>query len=101
MVNVTADGVMLTMATAVVASERQICCAVGDEAVLLSADKGEYFGLNPVAASVWNQISVPCTLEMVRDALLAEYRGVSPDECEQAVLGIVAEMLALGIAIVH
>lgn len=101
MSSVTADGVTLTMATAVVASKQQISCAVGDEAVLLSADKGEYFGLNPVAASVWREISVPCTLETVRDALLAEYRGVSPDECERAVLAVVAEMLVLGIAIVH
>lgn len=95
------DAGALTMATAVVATPRQISCAVGDEAVLLSVEDGEYFGLNPVAASVWNQISEPRTLEAVRDALLAEYRGVSVHECEQAILGLVGEMLALGIAKIH
>ena len=92
---------VLTMATTVVASGDQISCDVGDEAVLLSVVDGEYYGLNPVAASVWRQIREPRTLDMVRDALLAEYSGISSNECEGALLELVGEMLLLGIARIH
>ena len=88
----------LTMSTIVVASNDQISCEVGDEAVLLSVHDGEYYGLNPVAASVWREIGEPRALGAVCTALLAEYDGISPVECERAVVELVEEMLSLGIA---
>ena len=92
---------VLTMSTVVAAAEHQISCDVGDEMVLLNAEDGEYYGLNPVAASIWRRIGDPCTLDAIRDGLLAEYGGVSPDECEHAVLEFVSEMLALGVVRIH
>jgi hypothetical protein len=94
-------GDALTMSTIIVAAEQQISCEVGDEAVLLNAEDGEYYGLNPVAASVWRTISEPRSLDTVRDALLAEYSGISPDECERALLALVGEMLSLGVVRIH
>jgi hypothetical protein len=91
----------LTMSTVVVAAEHQISCAVGDEAVLLNAHDGEYYGLNPVAASIWRKIEGPCALDRIRDELLAEYSGISATECERAVLDLVSELLALGVARIH
>lgn len=88
----------LTMSTMIVAAEHQVSCSVGDEAVLLNGVDGEYYGLNPVAASIWRKIAEPCTLDAIRDALLAEYREVTPDECERAVRELSGEMVSLGIA---
>jgi hypothetical protein len=84
------------MASIVVASERQIACEVGDEAVLLSVDDGEYYGLNPTAATIWRLVRAPSTLESVRNALLVEYSGVSADDCEREVLALANELFALG-----
>lgn len=92
------DGALLPSWATVVASDDQISCDVGDEAVLLSVVDGEYYGLNPVAASVWRQIREPRTIAAVCDALLAEYDGISSAECERAVSELVGEMVALGIA---
>lgn len=89
---------LLTMSTTIVAAEHQLSCAVGDEAVLLNGVDGQYYGLNAVAASIWRQIAQPCTLDAIRDALLAEYREVSADECERAVRELTGEMISLGIA---
>ena len=91
-------GAELSMATTVVASNDQISCDVGDEAVLLSVVDGEYYGLNPVAASVWRQIREPRTIGAVCEELLAAYEGITPAECERAVAELVGEMVALGIA---
>lgn len=88
---------VLSMSTIVVASEHQTSCAVGDEAVLLNALDGEYYGLNPVAASIWRQVSAPCTLGVVRDALLAEFSGIERADCERELLPVIGDMLALGV----
>lgn len=92
---------VLSMSTVIVAAEHQISCEVGDEAVLLNGKDGEYYGLNPVAASVWRTVSEPRSLDGVRDALLDEYSGISRDECERALLALVGEMLALGVVRIH
>ena len=90
--------VALSMSSMVVSTDQQISCDVGDEAVLLSIRDGEYYGLNPVAASVWRLLRQPATLAAVRDALLAEYSGIAPEDCERAVIDLVAEMISPGVA---
>ena len=93
-----ADAATLSLSTTVVATEQQISCDVGDEAVLLSVDDGEYYALNAVAASIWRLLQQPRTVEAMRDALLAEYRGVSVEDCEREVISLVGELVALGMA---
>ena len=85
----------LSMSSTVVASDQQICCDVADEAVLLSVKNGEYYGLNPVAASIWWLIQQPTTLADVRNALLDQYADVSSETCEHEVLAFARQMLAL------
>lgn len=87
----------LSLSTTVIASEQQISCDVADEVVLLSVQNGQYYGLNPVAASIWRMIQTPSTLTEVRDGLLEEYGDVSPDACSREVLAFATSMLALGL----
>jgi hypothetical protein len=85
----------ISLETTVRASPQQVSCDVADEAVLLSMRDGEYYGLNEVGASIWRLIQQPRTVVEVRDALLAEYEGIEPCECEQAVVAFLAEMISL------
>lgn len=87
----------LSLSATVLASEQQISCDVADEVVLLSVQNGQYFGLNPVAASIWRLIQMPRTLAEVRDGLLNEYADVSPETCSREVLAFATNMLALGL----
>lgn len=87
----------LTLDSEVVASPQQVSCEVASEAVLLSLESGEYFGLNEVGASIWRLIQHPRTVSELRDALLGEYEGVAPDECLQQVLAFLDEMSQLGL----
>lgn len=91
------SAVTLSMATRVVASEQQVACEVADEVVLLSMQNGQYYGLNPVGASIWRMIQQPRTLDEVRDALLAEYDDVSAETCANETLAFVTTMLGLGL----
>jgi len=81
--------------TVVRASPQQVFCDVADEAVLLSMQDGEYYGLNEVAASIWRHIQEPRDVLQVRDALLAEYADIEASDCERAVLGFLNEMISL------
>ncbi len=87
----------LPMSTTVVASKQQISCDVADEIVLLSVEDGQYYGLNPVGASIWRLIQSPTTLDDVRDGLLAEYDDVSDETCTAEVVTFMTNMLALGL----
>lgn len=87
----------LSVDAVVCASPQQVSCDIANEAVLLSMCDGEYYGLNEVAASIWQLIQQPRTVLEVRDALLAEFEGVGPKECEQAVLSFLREMIALNL----
>jgi hypothetical protein len=95
------SAIAISMSTAVVASEQQISCDVADEAVLLSVTSGDYYGLNPVAASIWRMIQRPRVLAEVRDALLQEYDGIEPQECEQEIVAFVTQMLALDLVAIR
>lgn len=87
----------LSLSATVVPSEQQISCDVADEVVMLSVRDGQYYGLNPVGASIWRLIQTPKTLAEVRDVLLDEYTDVSPETCADEVLAFASSMLALGL----
>jgi hypothetical protein len=92
------NNIRLSMASAIVASPQQISCDVADEAVLLSMLSGEYYGLNPVGASIWKLIQEPRTVEDLLAPLMDEYTGVSEEECKAKVLAFVSELISLGLA---
>lgn len=85
------------MTSTVVASDQQVSCDVADESVLLSIQSSEYFGLNPVAASVWRLIQQPRRLMDVRNALMLEYTDVSAETCEAELLDFVRQLVTLAL----
>lgn len=82
----------LTTSTIVVASDRQISCDVGEEAVLLSMEDGEYYGLNSIGSSIWKLLQQPRPVASIRDELLAEFPDVEPATCESELLSFLATL---------
>lgn len=80
----------VTPATTVVARPEHVSRSVGDEAVIL-ADRGMYFGLNPVGARVWGLIQEPRTVAEVCETIMAEYE-VDRSACERDVLELVTRL---------
>jgi hypothetical protein len=58
---------------------------MGDEIVMMSIDKGEYYGLDPVGKRIWELLEKPEPVSTVCDTLYREY-DVAPDKCKQDVL---------------
>ena len=79
-----------------VSAKHQISCDVAGEAVILDMQRGVYFGLNAVGASVWKQLREPKTLEELRSAIVAEY-NVEVGRCERDIKDLLAQLLKHGL----
>ena len=84
---------MLSGRSTVVAVKEQASCNLAEEVVILNLKAGVYYGLNPVAARIWNLIQQPKTVYEIRDAILEEY-DVDPDRCESELLVLLRDLAA-------
>ncbi len=53
---------------------------MGEETVMMSVDKGEYYGLDPVGRRIWELLDKPTQVAVIRDYLCAEY-NVTVEQC--------------------
>ncbi|HEY0972072.1 MAG TPA: PqqD family protein [Gemmatimonadales bacterium] len=91
----------ITLATRVAASERQVSCDLAEEVVVLSLEDGAYYGMNVVAARVWQLVHTPCTVGAVCETLLEEFEGVTAEECEREVVAFVGRLVGWGLVTVE
>jgi hypothetical protein len=68
---------------------------VGDELVMMSAESGNYVGISPVGARVWELIERPKSLDELCGQLVREFE-VTPETCRADVLRFVEEMQGHG-----
>jgi hypothetical protein len=68
---------------------------VGDELVMMSAEKGNYIGLSEVGARIWELIDTPQEVDVVCAQLQAEY-DVAPDICRAEVEKFLNELVQHG-----
>ncbi len=80
----------------VVVSSNQLSTGVGKETVILNMERGEYFGLNEVGASIWDLLQRPRTVDEIKSEILAEY-DVTPEQCERDLLHVLSELLDAGV----
>ena len=80
----------------VVVSANQVSTTLGDEAVILGADAGQYFGLNEVGARIWELVQQPVSVSAIRDTLCREY-DVAPEECERDLVELLNELSRNGL----
>jgi hypothetical protein len=74
-----------------------ISAEIGGEAVMMSIEKGAYFGLNPVATRIWDLLAEPKSIAELVQAITDEYE-VSPEQGAADVQEFVADMIERGIA---
>jgi hypothetical protein len=72
---------------------------VGEELVMMSAEKGNYIGLSEVGARVWELLETESDLDGVCAALQREF-DVPPEVCRPEVEAFVKEMAGQGIVTV-
>jgi len=86
----------ITADSIVVAASGQPSANVGDETVIAGLTRGNYYGLNPVAARVWELIQTPARMTDLRQTLAAEYE-VSPERCGVDLLELLERLHAEGL----
>lgn len=65
-------------------------------AVLLDLDQSQYFGLNPVGETVWNQLSKASSLEQLCDAVCDQFE-VPRAVCLKDVDKLLSQLLERGL----
>lgn len=89
-------GAPISLESVVVAVPDQVSSDVGGEAVVLGLDRGVYYGLNAVAARIWQLIQEPRRLSDVAAVILEEYE-IDRARCERDLLALVHQLIAEGL----
>jgi hypothetical protein len=63
------------------------------ELVMMGQEQGEYYGLRDVAASIWNHLAEPRTLDDLVGLVADEY-DVTPDGCRDDIVAFLDELAA-------
>lgn len=74
-------------------SQDQVASEVDGEVVMMSIEKGNYYGLNPVGSRIWQLIETPVSVSALCDQLSEEFE-VDRDTCQSEVLALLAELEA-------
>ena len=77
-----------------------ISSRMDDEVVMMSIEKGNYYGLNPVAAEIWEMLTGPLTVQSVCDRLMETF-DVSREQCHREVFAYLEKLAAEGLIVVE
>lgn len=81
----------ITMKSKVVRSRDPIAEPVDDELVMADIDRGKYYGLNNIAAAIWQNLEKPITVEELCKRLCEQYE-VTAEQCSAEVLAFLGEL---------
>ncbi len=86
----------LEMTSSVVRVKEILSAEVEDEVVLMSVEKGLYFGLNPVGARLWDLLDESVPVQEVCATIVEEFE-VTQEQCQEEVLGLLKDMQEEGL----
>jgi hypothetical protein len=72
-----------------------LAAKVGDELVMMSAEKGNYIGLSEVGSRIWELIETPQNIDALCAQLQSEY-DVSADACRADIDAFLNELVKHG-----
>lgn len=81
-----------TASTIIRPDPRLIVSPLDNEVVMMSIERGNYYGLNPVAAQIWRMIGKGASIGEICDQLAMEYE-VTPEECSSEVVAFISKLL--------
>lgn len=82
---------MITVESTVVVAPGLTAATLGDEAVLLDANSGRYYGLNELGSRIFELIRVPSAVTDIKSTLLEEYK-VEEEKLESDLLAFLRDM---------
>ncbi len=82
----------LTPNSLVVRSDDFITSAVDDDLVMMSLEKGIYYGLDAIGSQIWEHIADPISINALCQKLTDRYE-VDSAQCQEDVIAFLNEML--------
>ena len=82
--------------TVFVVTSNMVDAEIGEGAVILQLQNGQYYGLDEVGVRIWDLLKSPVTVGDIEAVLLKEY-DVDPEECHREVVRLVSELMAEGL----
>lgn len=73
-------------------SEEPLQAGLDDEVVMMSVEKGSYYGLDPVGARIWEMLESSRTVREIVDNLLETYE-VEQDVCERETISFLETLI--------
>lgn len=73
---------------------------IDNEKVMMSIEKGQYFGLEPTGSRIWEMIETPAKVSVIIDTLMGQF-DVDRETCERDLLAFLGELDEAGIIQVH
>ena len=86
----------LSTTSVVVAAKDQVSSDLAGEAVILSLQTGMYYGLDQVAAHIWELLRTPTAVADIRDAIVQQY-DVEVEQCERDILSFLHQLAEQGL----
>ena len=87
---------LIRMDSKIVRDNEIIFSEMDGETVMMSIEKGEYYGINPIGSRIWGLLDSPKKVSELCDTLLPDY-DVTPEQCAQDVLSFLNRMAEKGI----
>ena len=85
--------------TVICRSEALLSNNLGDDVVMMDIEQGSYYGLEGVAARIWELTENPVSFGKVCEQLSNEY-DILPDKCRQEVTSFLDDLLERKIVMV-
>jgi len=76
-----------------------ISSKMDNEVVMMSVEKGNYYGLNRVGSEIWEKLTEPITVAGLCDKLMQEY-DVEKEQCEREVMAYLEKLVTEGVILV-
>jgi len=77
--------IKITLGSTVCQSDDQVSTEIDDEVVLMSIEKGAYFGLNNVLSRIWKMLEEPVAVSKICETLQEDF-DVEREVCEKDVV---------------
>lgn len=91
-----AEAVTIDMNSTIVRDKDIIFSELDGEAVMVSLDHGEYYGINPIGTRIWNEIKTPRKVSELCEILMSDF-NVTLEQCSKDVLIFLNTMGVKGI----
>ena len=84
----------------VCAGPNQMSSPIGDDVAILGLDRGEYYGLNPTGARIWELLQKPIRVRDIHAAVVEEFE-VDADTAREDLFALLGQLREAGLIVVR